>query len=143
MKIEEIRARVLKGEDFAKLAAEVSDSSSKANGGLIGPFSPAEMSPQLKTMIDKMKAGDITPAVRTQAGYQIFKLDSMKAPTLQPFEKVRDLIADKVASARTQTEMRKFLSRLRAQAIIEWKNDELKKAYEKEIAAETAGGGSS
>ena len=49
---------------------------------------------------------------------------------------MRDLIADKVAGARTQTEMRKFLARLRAQAIIEWKNDELKKAYEKQIAAE-------
>jgi len=43
---------------------------------------------------------------------------------------VRDLIADKVAGARTQTEMRKFLSRLRSQAIIEWKNPEVKKAFD-------------
>ena len=54
---------------------------------------------------------------------------------LQPFESVRDLISEKVAGARTQIEMRKFLSRLRTQAIIEWKNEELKKAYEKQIAA--------
>jgi parvulin-like peptidyl-prolyl isomerase len=139
-KIEDIRARVLKGDDFAKLAGEVSASGSKANGGLIGPFSPAEMSPQLKALIDKMKPGDITPAVRTPAGYQIFKLESVKASALQPFDQVGDLIGEKVASSRTQTEMRKFLSRLRAQAIIEWKNEELKKAYEKQIAAETAAG---
>jgi hypothetical protein len=37
--------------------------------------------------------------------------------------------------------MRKFLARLRAQAIIEWKNDELKKAYEKQIASEPATSG--
>ena len=37
-KIEDIRARVMKGEEFAKLAAEMSASPSKANGGLIGPF---------------------------------------------------------------------------------------------------------
>jgi hypothetical protein len=36
--------------------------------------------------------------------------------------------------------MRKFLARLRAQALIEWKNDELRKAYEKQIANETTGG---
>ena len=54
---------------------------------------------------------------------------------------MRDLIADKVAGARTQTEMRKFLSRLRAQALIEWKNDELRKVYEKQIAAEQPGSG--
>jgi hypothetical protein len=36
--------------------------------------------------------------------------------------------------------MRRFLARLRAQAIIEWKNDELRKAYERQIASETTGG---
>jgi peptidyl-prolyl cis-trans isomerase SurA len=141
-KIDDIRARVLKGEDFAKTAREESASPSKSNGGLIGPFAPSDMSPQLKALIDKMKQGDITPPVRTPAGYQIFKLETAKAATLQPFDSVRDLISDKVAGARTQTEMRKFLSRLRAQAIIEWKNTELKKAYDKEIAAQTAQSGS-
>jgi len=82
----------------------------------------------------------VTNPIRVQKGYQIFKLESMKPATLQPFDAVRDLISDKVSAARTQTEMRKFLARLRAQAIIEWKNDELKKAYEKALAAEPAGG---
>jgi peptidyl-prolyl cis-trans isomerase SurA len=141
-KIDDARARVLRTEDFGKVANEVSDSPSKKTGGLIGPFSPADMSPQLKALVEKMKQGDITPPIRTPAGYQIFKLESEKTATLQPFESVRDLIGDRVAGARTQTEMRKFLSRLRAQAIIEWKNAELKKVYDKEIAAETGTGGS-
>jgi peptidyl-prolyl cis-trans isomerase SurA len=138
-KIEDIRARALKGEDFAKLATEASSSPSKANGGLIGPFQPSDMSPQLKEIVDKMKPGDVTPPIRTPRGYQIFKLETLKAQALQPFDKVRDLISEKVAAARTQTEMRKFLARLRSQAIIEWKNAELKKVYEKQIASETPG----
>jgi peptidyl-prolyl cis-trans isomerase SurA len=140
-RIEDVRARVLKGEDFAKLAAEVSSSPSKANGGLIGPFSHADMSPQLLALVEKMKPGDVTQPIRTPKGYQLFKLDTLKAQALQPFDAVRDLIADRVASARTQVEMRKFLARLRTQAIIEWKNDELKKAYERQVAAELAGSG--
>ena len=134
-KIADARARVLKGDDFAKVAAEMSDSPSKANGGIIGPFAHSEMSPQLQQMVDKMKPGEITQAIRTPRGYQIFKLESVKVQALQPFDSVRDLISEKVAGARTQIEMRKFLSRLRTQAIIEWKNEELKKAYEKQIAA--------
>lgn len=141
-KIDDIRARVLKGDDFQTIARQESSAPSKANGGLIGPFSPDDMSPQLKALIDKMKQGDITPPFRTPAGYQIFKLETLKPASLQPFDSVRDLISDKVAGSRTQSEMRKFLSRLRAQAIIEWKNTELKKEYDKEIAAETAPGGS-
>jgi parvulin-like peptidyl-prolyl isomerase len=138
-KAADVRARALKGEDFGKLAAELSNSPSKANGGLIGPFSHDDMSPQLQAMVDKMKPGDITAPIRTQRGYQIFKLESLKAAALQPFDSVRDLISERVAGSRTQTEMRKFLARLRTQAIIEWKNDELKKAYEKQIASESSG----
>jgi peptidyl-prolyl cis-trans isomerase SurA len=140
-KAADVRARALKGEDFAKLAAEASDSPSKANGGLIGPFSRADMSPQLQALVDKMKEGDITLPIRAAKGYQILKIETLKTATLQPFDSVRDLIADKVAGARTQTEMRKFLARLRAQAIIEWKNDELRKVYEKQIAGEPASSG--
>jgi len=88
-------------------------------------------------MIDKMKPGEITQPIKTPRGYQIFKLESMKAAALQPFDSVRDLISEKVAGARTQSEMRKFLARLRTRAIIEWKNDELKKVYEKQIASES------
>ena len=87
-----------------------------------------------------MKPGDITPAIRTPRGYQLLKLETLKPQALQPFDKVRDLIADKVRRRAHADEMRKFLTRLRAQAIIEWKNEELKKVYEKQVAAETGGG---
>jgi len=137
-KIGDARTRLMAGEDFGKVAGEVSDAASKANGGLIGPFSREDMSPQLQELLDKMKPGDITPAIRTPRGYQILKLETLKPQAVQPFDKVRDLIADRVASERTRNEMRKFLTRLRAQAIIEWKNDELKKAYEKQLAADDA-----
>jgi len=142
-KIADARARVLKGDDFAKVAAEMSDSPSKANGGIIGPFAHSDMSPQLQQMVDKMKPGEITPVIRTTKGYQVFKLESMTAKQLQPFDKVRDLIADKVAAQRTRVEMRKFLARLRDQAIIEWKNDDLKKAYEKQLVADSDAASSS
>ena len=140
-KIGDARTRALKGEDFAKLAGELSDSPSKANGGLIGPFPRTDLSPQLQALVDKMKEGDITPGIRVPKGYQLFKLEAVTAAAVQPFDSVRDLITDKVAGSRTQTEMRKFLARLRAQAIIEWKNEELKKAYEKQLATETAPSG--
>jgi peptidyl-prolyl cis-trans isomerase SurA len=138
-KVADTRARLLRGEDFGKVAAEVSASATKANGGLIGPFSRDDMSQQLQAIVDKMKPGDITQPIRTQRGYQLFKLETMKTAAVQPFDKVQDLISERVAGARTQTEMRKFLARLRTQAIIEWKNEELKKVYEKQIAAEPVG----
>jgi peptidyl-prolyl cis-trans isomerase SurA len=128
------RARVAAGEDFGKVAAEVSDSASKANGGLIGPLPLADVSDALRQTLESMKPGDVTPPTRNARGFQILKLEAMTAADPQPFEAVRDLVADKVYEARAQSEMRKFLARIRSQAIIEWKNQDLKKLYEQRIA---------
>ena len=137
-KAQDIRARIVAGEDFAKVAGDVSAAPSKANGGLIGPINLAEVSPALLQMIEKMKPGEVTQPIRTQRGVQILKLEALKQAASQPFDAVRDLVADRVHDARQQTEVRKFLTRIRNQAIIEWKNDELKKAYEKQVALQAA-----
>ena len=135
-----LRTRLLAGEDFAKVAAEASAAPSKSNGGIIGPINVAEVSVSLQELIGKMKPGEITQPIRTTKGVQILKLETIKPASVQPFESVRDLVADKVHDARQQTEVRKFLARMRGQALIEWKNDELKKLYEKQIATDPAGG---
>jgi peptidyl-prolyl cis-trans isomerase SurA len=135
-----VRARILGGEDFAKVAAETSAAASKANGGLIGPINLAEVSPSLQELIGKMKIGDVTEPLRVTRGFQILKLESLKPAAPQPFESVRDLVADKVHDARQQVEIRRFLARVRGQAIIEWKNDDLKRLYEQQVARETAQG---
>ena len=72
--------------------------------------------------------------MRTPRGYQIVKLETATAPTPAPYEEVRDLIADKVIEQKSSVEQRRLLDRLRTQAIIEWKNDELRKLYEQHVA---------
>ena len=71
-------ARLKAGEDFAKVAGEVSASASKANGGLIGPIAASELSPDLQKTLQGMKPGDITEPLRAAKGYQILKLETSK-----------------------------------------------------------------
>jgi len=79
-KAEDIRRRVTTGrEAFDRLAGELSDSPSKANGGLIGPLSVNDIAPDLRKMIEKMKPGDVSEPVRVARGYQLLKLDSVTA----------------------------------------------------------------
>jgi peptidyl-prolyl cis-trans isomerase SurA len=132
---EAVRQRVAGGEDFGKVAAEVSDSGSKANGGLIGPLPLSDLSDNLRKLLETMKPGEITQPLPTGKGFQILKIETLKTATPQPFEAVRDIVADKVFASRQESEVRKFLARVRSQAIIEWKNEDLRKMYEAEIAA--------
>jgi peptidyl-prolyl cis-trans isomerase SurA len=131
-----IRDRIIKGEPFEKVAAEVSDAPSKANGGLIGPISRDEMNEELLKMISKMKTGEMTPVVNTATGAQFFQLQSSIESTTLPFESARARVADRISSEKMDAEFRKYMTRLRAQAIIEWKNEDLRKAWEIGIAAE-------
>lgn len=134
-KIADIRARALKGEDFAKLVAEVSESPSKSNGGLIGPINIAELAPAVRDLLEKMKTGEISEPIHTPSGYQIIKLETRTAPTPEAFDKVREDIANRIGSSRLEAEQKKYIDRLRAQAIIEWKNDELHKLYTQKMSA--------
>jgi peptidyl-prolyl cis-trans isomerase SurA len=133
-KIIAARERALKGEDFAKIVADVSDAPSKATGGLIGPVNVAEMSTGIRDVIEKMKPGEITQPIRTTRGFQIFKLESRTAAEREAFQNVRDQIGQRIGEERLDVEMKKYLATLRTQALIEWKRDDLRQMYEKRIA---------
>ena len=129
-KAEDIRARAVGGESFEKLAAEVSDAPSKANGGLIGPISLNDLSPDLRKLLEPMKVGEMTPALHTTRGYQILKLESSTTAQTLPFEVARDQISERVVTGKRREEFEKYMGKLRTQAIIEWKNPDVRKAYD-------------
>ncbi|NOT45949.1 MAG: hypothetical protein HOP14_15215 [Acidobacteria bacterium] len=129
-----VRTRLLAGEPFPRLAAEVSDSSSKANGGLIGPLTVDELAPALQTLLRGMNVGDLTGVLRVPRGYQIIKLETRAESKTRTFEEARDDISQAVAEQKRVAELGRYLERLRTQATISWRNDELQKAYDIALA---------
>jgi peptidyl-prolyl cis-trans isomerase SurA len=129
-KAEELRKRAVAGEPFARLASESSDAASKANGGLIGPLSRDDIAPEFQKLLDAMKPGEMTQPIRAQRGYQIIKLESSTARKVKTLDEARQEIADRIANQKRQGQMEKYLEQLRQQAIIDWKNDEIKKAFD-------------
>lgn len=126
---EEVRQRLLKGEPFPRLAAEVSSSPSKANGGLIGPIHMDELAPQLQELLGKLKVGDLADTIRTTRGYQLLKLESRTEGRSRTFEEARSDIGRRVIEGKSRAAMQKYLDQLRAQADIKWRNTELERAY--------------
>lgn len=140
-KIEEIRKRVTTGgESFDKVAAEASSSPSKANGGLIGPLSVNDIAPELRKTLEAMKVGDVTPPLRdAKRGYQLLKLEARSETHTMPFEEAREKISERVFTDKRRVEYQKYLEKLRAQAIIEWKNPEIKKAFDEGLRQQQQG----
>jgi peptidyl-prolyl cis-trans isomerase SurA len=135
-KAEEIRKRLQAGEPFAQLASDLSDAPSKANGGLIGPINRSDLSEELLKEIEGLKQGQVTRPLRTARGYHIIKLETATATKVKTMDEARPEIADKIAAQKQRGQMRQYLQQLRGRAIIDWKNEEVKKAYEVGVKAQ-------
>lgn len=134
-KLEKVQAQLEAGGDFAKLAGELSDAPSRANAGLIGPLATRELSANHQKLLAKLEPGQVGEPIETNEGWQIIKLESRTPEKVTSFEEAREQINQKVFETKQGAEFQKYLARLRRQAIIEWKNSEVKKAYEQAVAA--------
>lgn len=83
-------ARVRQGEDFAKVAAELSrDPGSGKDGGDLGYFTQDRMVPQFGAVAFQLKAGDVSEPVQTQFGWHVIKVEDKRSKPLPKFEEVK------------------------------------------------------
>ena len=96
------RARA--GEDFAKLARELSqDPASAANGGDLGYVSRGEMVPQFEDALFKLKKGELSPEpVQTQFGFHAIKVTDIREGGRKPKETVAAEIRTRLATEASQ-----------------------------------------
>lgn len=74
-KISAIRQRIINGEDFQKLASELSDDpSAKSNAGDLGYFTTMQMVFPFETAAYNLKPFDVSNPVRSRFGYHLIKL---------------------------------------------------------------------
>lgn len=91
-----IRERVVKGEDFNKLAAELSiDPSAKENKGNLGFFARGAMVAEFETAAFNMKPGEISQPIKTEYGYHIIKVLEKKSAV---YEDVKDSIVEQLTN---------------------------------------------
>jgi peptidyl-prolyl cis-trans isomerase SurA len=74
-KISAIRQRIISGEDFQKLASELSeDPSAKSNAGNLGYFTAMQMVFPFENAAYKLAPGEVSNPVRSRFGYHLLKL---------------------------------------------------------------------
>jgi peptidyl-prolyl cis-trans isomerase D len=99
-KIAEVIRRAKAGEDFGKLAKEVSeDPGSKDKGGELGWVSPGDMVPQFEQALFALKKGELTAEpVRTPFGFHAIKALDIKEGSKKPLKEVAPQIRDRLAA---------------------------------------------
>ncbi|MGO9614482.1 MAG: peptidylprolyl isomerase [Dissulfurispiraceae bacterium] len=102
-KAEDALKRIRAGEDFAKVASEVSeDSRTKGKSGNLGYLRKNRMGREFDNVAFGLKQGETSGIVRTRFGFEIIKVDERNERFVESYEKARDKIRQKLLlNART------------------------------------------
>ena len=88
--------RIKKGEDFAKVATELSKDPA-GDGGDLGWFTKDRMVPEFADAAFKLQPGQISDPVKSQFGWHVIKVEERRMRTFPPFEELKDQAARFVA----------------------------------------------
>lgn len=119
-KAAEILARIKAGEDFAKLASELSDDvGSKTKGGDLGFFPKGKMDPVFEKAVFSLQRGEISDIVETQVGFHIVKMEEKKESVLEPYDKIKDKVKEKVLNDFRKARVDEFAEKAMKDANVE------------------------
>lgn len=113
------RARARKGESFAKLAQELSEDTSRSNGGDLGFFKRGQMVGPFEESAFALKVGEISGLVRTPFGYHIIKVEERTSAKQLPFEEVKEQVQEDLMREHTVARYQEYMGGLRGKATIE------------------------
>lgn len=117
-KIKGIQKRIQSGEDFAKVAREVSDCPSKEQGGDLNFFSKGQMVPAFENAAFSLKPGETSDIVETEFGYHIIKVTDKKAPGTIPLDEIKPRIEQHLKSEKMSQEVPKYVEAFKSKAQI-------------------------
>ncbi|TPG82803.1 SurA N-terminal domain-containing protein [Pseudomonas mandelii] len=102
-KIEEIQARLAKGEKFEVLAKEFSqDPGSANNGGDLGYAGPGVYDPAFETALYALAKDQVSAPVRTDFGFHLIKLLGVEAPEVPTLASLKDKLTHELKTQQVE-----------------------------------------
>ncbi|MCD2347869.1 peptidylprolyl isomerase [Clostridium guangxiense] len=123
-----VETRIKNGEDFAKIAKEVStDTGSKDKGGSLGDIQQGDTNYDATFMAAawKLKAGEVSQPVKTQFGWHVIKCVKKTEYPVKAFDKVKADIKSTLLKQKQQTKLQ--------DTITKWKKAAKITKYEKNL----------
>ncbi|MDH1257143.1 SurA N-terminal domain-containing protein [Pseudomonas atacamensis] len=102
-KINEVQARLAKGEKFEALAKEFSqDPGSANNGGDLGYAGPGVYDPAFEKALYSLSKDQVSEPIRTDFGYHLIKLLGVEAPEVPTLASLKDKLTRELKAAQVE-----------------------------------------
>lgn len=124
-KLQNIKNKVLEGEDFSELAREFSeDESTKENGGDLGWMPPEEIQiEEFRNAVNKLNKGDISDPFKTNFGYHLILVEDKKEGRNVSLEEDWERINSWALSLKQQDKFQEWIEELKKNIYISIKED--------------------
>ena len=119
-KVEAARARILKGEDFGKVADEASEAGG-APGGELGVVKKGELNPEIEGLAFALPLRQVSEGFRTTAGFHLILVEERTESPVLPYTESRERIREKLLQERQGAKLKEWLAELRKRAVIDLK----------------------
>jgi len=117
------RTRILNGESFGLVAAEVSgDPVSADNGGVLGTFVLEDLSAQFQEALAEAEVGVVTEPILTPAGWYIFQIQDRITGHMYTYEELNDNLRQMVESQKIEKALAEYVAGLRERFFIDEKS---------------------
>ncbi len=115
---EEIRSKVIAGNDFAAMAKTYSQDSRAENGGEWDWMDTKLLNPIMRDPAIETKNGGVTPVIEDVAAYVIVYVEAKKLGDMPPLDQVRGDIEKMIKAERGKNDVEKWIEGLRKKAVI-------------------------
>lgn len=118
-KADKILDDVKSGKDFAALAQQFSDCSSKTAGGDLGLIKQGYMPKDFDSVAFAMKPGETSGVVKSRYGFHIIRIEEIVPEKTTAFKEVREYISGYLQKGSQQRKLGELIHKLRKTAKIE------------------------
>jgi len=111
--------RINKGEDFGKIAKEVSiDEKTKASEGDMGFFKKGQLNQQIENVVFNLRKGQVSMPLTNQKGISIFKVTEVKGTPID-FESVKSQLIEQLKVKKQQDWFNSYIEDLKKKHKVE------------------------
>ncbi|HLD46140.1 MAG TPA: peptidylprolyl isomerase, partial [bacterium] len=125
-KAHEVHERLLKGENFAKMAVNHSQSPDRTKGGDLGYFSRGNFPKEFDDTCFGLQKGEISPIVKSDYGYHIFKLLDRQPPGRTSLLEASSVIYQKLFEEKLNKKYGEWITHARTEVTINTNTETLK-----------------
>ncbi len=115
---DEVIRRLSHGENFEEVARQMSIAPDASQGGFMGTVRRGDLSPEMENVVFNLSEGEISPVIKSEYGFHVFRVENHEEARLKEIEDVREEIIARLSSRLKQEIFEKLVEDLKTTAEI-------------------------